>query len=158
MSDERVPFDAEPEDGVRVSGFIERDSDGVPVITSLTVSCTTEHHMGKLLRRLRLSEMVQQAAALLPPTTGYAVPTGPATGGRGMLSDDLMRRVAEAYLREVAPGQPPGAMGRLAAEFGRPEETMRGWVARARTRGWLGPGRQGRRGTEPGARLTQEQP
>jgi hypothetical protein len=154
MSEERVPFAAEPEDGVHVSGFVERDSEGVPVITSLTVSCTADHHMGKLLRRLKLSEMVQQAAALLPPAAGYAVPTGPATGGRQMLSDDLMRRVAEAYLREVAPGQPPGAMRRLAAEFGRPEETMRTWVARARARGWLGPSRRGRRNAEPGPRLT----
>jgi len=154
MSEERVPFEAEPEDGVHVSGFVERDSEGVPVITSLTVSCTTEHHMGKLLRRLKLSQMVPQPAALLTPTTPYAAPTGPATGGRQMLSDDLMRRVAEAYLREAAPGQPPGAMGRLAAEFGRPEETMRTWVARARARGWLGPSRRGRRGAEPGPRLT----
>jgi hypothetical protein len=154
MSVERVPFEADPEEGVHVTGFVERDSEGVPVITSLTVTCTTEHHMGRLLRRLKLSEMAQPAAALLPPTTAYIAPTGPATGGRSMLSDDLMRQVAEAYMRQAAPGQPPGAMGRLAAEFGRPEETMRTWVARARARGWLGPSKRGRRGAEPGPRFT----
>ena len=146
MSGDRVPFTANPEDGVHVSGFIERDSQGVAVITSLTVSCTTDTHMGKLLRRLKLSEMVQQSAALLPPVTEYVTPTGPATGGRQMLSDGLLRQVAEAYLREAAPGQPPGAVGRVASEFGRPEETVRKWVARARERGWLGPSRKGRRG------------
>lgn len=154
MSGDRAPFEANPEDGVHVSGFIERDSEGVAVITSLTVSCTTDMHMGKLLRRLKLSEMVQQSASLLPPATGYTTPVGPATGGRQMLSDDLLRQVAEAYLRETAPAQPPGAMGRLAAEFDRPEETMRSWITRARARGWLGPSRKGRRGAEPGPRLT----
>ena len=154
MSGDRSAFEAEPEEGVRVSGFVERDSAGVPVITSLTVSCTTEHHMGKLLRRLHLSDMAQPAAALLPPTTAYAEPVGPATGGRQMLGDDLMRQVAEAYLREAAPGRPPGAMARIASEFGRPEETVRTWVARARARGWLGPSKKGRRSVEPGPRFT----
>lgn len=154
MSDGRVPFETDPEDGVHVSGFIERDSKGAPIITSLTVSCTTEHNMGQLVRRLRFGELVQQAATRPPLGTVHAAPSGPPTGGRQPLDDDLLRRVAEAYLRETAPGQPLGAMGRLACEFGRPEETVRSWIARARSRGWLGPSRKGRRGAEPGPRLT----
>ena len=154
MSDGRVPFEAELEEGVRVSGLVERDSRGAPVITSLTVSCTTEHNMGQLVRRLRMGELVQRSAVAPPPAALVAVPKGPPTGGRQPLDDDLLRRVAEAYLRETEPGQPPGAVGRLASEFGRPEETVRGWITRARTRGWLGPSRKGRRGAEPGPRLT----
>lgn len=158
MSGDPVPFDIEThKDGVSVSGLIERDSRGAPVITSVTVSCTTEQNLGQLLRRLRLGELVQMVAAHPPPDPALATPIGPPSGGRQLLDDDLMRRIAEAYLRETAPGQPTGALGRLAAEFGRPEETVRSWIARARTRGWLGPSRQGRRGAEPGPRLRQEQ-
>lgn len=109
--------------------------------------------MGKLVRRLRLGELVQQAATQAPDDAVHSTPQGPQHGGRRPLDDDLLRRVAEAYLRETAPGQPTGAMARLAAEFERPEETVRSWLARARARGWLGPSRKGRRGAEPGPRL-----
>lgn len=154
MSD-RIPFQVPPsEDGVRVSGFIERDSKGAPVITSLTVVCTPEHSMGQLVRELRLGALLQQNLSGPAPTTTARTPTGPRHGGRQPLDDALLRSVAEAYLRETAYGQPPGAMKRLAAEFGRPEETLRTWVGRARSRGWLGPSRRGRRGAEPGPRLT----
>lgn len=155
MSDGRIEFEAVPvEDGVHVSGIIERDGNGAPVITSLTVSCTTEQNMGQLVRRLRLGEVLQQATSLPLATPIPQTPAGPDHGGRHLLDDGLLRRVAEAYLRETAYGQPTGAMGRLAAEFGRPEETIRSWIARARARGWLGPSRKGRRGAEPGPRLT----
>lgn len=71
-------------------------------------------------------------------------------------TDQLMERVAMAYLREAGNGQPPGAMKRLAEEFGRPEGTVRSWVGRARTLGWLGPTSPGHRAAEPGPRLRQE--
>jgi hypothetical protein len=154
MSD-RIPFQAPPsEDGVHVSGFIERDSKGAPVITSLTVSCTPEHSMGQLVRELRLGALLQQNLRGPAPSLPARTPIGPQHGGRQPLNDDFLKTVAEAYLRETAYGQPPGAMKRLAVEFGRPEETVRTWVGRARTRGWLGPSRRGRRGAEPGPRLT----
>jgi hypothetical protein len=72
---------------------------------------------------------------------------------RQRFTDELLERVALAYLRESEEGRPPGTMKRLAAEFGRPEETVRSWVVRARALGWLGPARSGRRGAEPGPRL-----
>lgn len=154
MSDSCVPFDVElGNDGVRVSGLIERDSRGAPVITSLTVSCTTEHSMSQLVRRLRMGELIQQAVPQVPPDLSWFVPAGPPKGGRRPLTDDLLRAVAVAYLRETAYGQPSGALTRLAAEFGRPEETVRTWISRARARGWLGPGMRGCRGAEPGPRL-----
>jgi hypothetical protein len=154
MSGRRITFEADIEDGVRIAGFIERDSNGAPVITTITVSCSTEHNMNHLLRRLRLGEVLQQAidrprAEPTPPG-----PIGPQRRGPQPLSDDLLKTVAEAYLRETARGRPPGALKRLAAEFGRPEETVRSWITRARARDWLGPSRQGRRGAEPGPRFT----
>lgn len=72
-------------------------------------------------------------------------------------TDELLERVARAYLRETEGGRPPGAMRRLADEFDRPEETVRSWVSRARTLGWLGPTSPGRRGAEPGLRLVAAQ-
>lgn len=145
------------EDGVQVSGTIERDSKGTPAITSLAVSCTPEHSMGQIVRQLRFGELLQRHLGEPPLSYAARTPTGPPTGGRQPLTDELLRDVALAYLRESAYGQPPGAMKRLAAEYGRPEETLRTWVGRARTRGWLGPSRKGRRGAEPGPLLRQEQ-
>jgi transposase-like protein len=74
-------------------------------------------------------------------------------GGRTPLTDDLLRHVAAAYLEETAPGSAPGAMRRVADRFGRPEETLRTWVTRARKDGWLGPSAKGRTGAEPGPKL-----
>lgn len=73
-------------------------------------------------------------------------------------TDELLERVAIAYLRETEGSRPPGAMRRLAEEFDRPEGTVGSWVKRARALGWLGPTSPGRRGAEPGPRLRQEQP
>lgn len=151
----RIAFQEAPtEDGVQVAGIIERDSKGAPVITSLTISCTPQHSIGQVVRQLRFGELIQRQFSGPPPASATRTPTGPPTGGRQPLTDDLLKSVAEAYLRETAYGQPPGAMKRLAAEFERPEETLRTWVGRARARGWLGPSRKGRRGAEPGPRLT----
>ena len=44
-------------------------------------------------------------------------------------------------------------MKRMAEHFGKPEETMRTWVTRARKDGWLGPSAKGRAGAEPGHKL-----
>jgi transposase-like protein len=73
--------------------------------------------------------------------------------GRAPLPDELLQQVAEGYLAESAPGKPRGAVKRLAQQLGRPEQTVSRWVARARKDGWLGPGRQGHEGADPGPRL-----
>lgn len=73
--------------------------------------------------------------------------------GRAPLPDELLHQVAEGYLAEAAPGKPRGAVKRLAQQLGRSENTVSRWVARARKDGWLGPGRQGHEGAEPGPRL-----
>ena len=77
----------------------------------------------------------------------------PRRGGRAPITSDLLREVAEVYLEETAPGKPAGGMKRMAERFGRPEETLRTWVTRARRQGWLGPSAKGRAGAEPGPRL-----
>ncbi|MGW1399271.1 hypothetical protein ACWCRF_11485 [Streptomyces sp. NPDC002405] len=77
----------------------------------------------------------------------------PLPEGYVRMTDALLRRVAEEYLKETAPGQPPRAWQRLAATFGRPSETVRTWVSRARKEGWLGQGVRGRPGAGPGYRL-----
>ncbi|AWT47581.1 hypothetical protein HXP45_26800 [Streptomyces actuosus] len=60
-------------------------------------------------------------------------------------------------MRETAPGKPQGATRRLSEAYGRPEQTVRTWIARARKEGWLGPSAKGRAGAEPGPRLRAEQ-
>lgn len=77
----------------------------------------------------------------------------PLPEGYVRMTDTLLRRVAEEYLRVTAPDQPPRALERLAETFGRPQETVRTWVARARKAGWLGQGVRGRAGAGPGPRL-----
>lgn len=117
---------------------------------------------GSLLRRLQVGDILHLARAV----TARAAQSGDvdpaevlqqskprASGGRGALSDELLRSVAVAYLAETAPGRPSGAVKRMAKEFDRPEETVRSWIARSRKAGWLGPSVKGRAGAEPGARL-----
>ncbi|WP_327069241.1 hypothetical protein [Kitasatospora sp. NBC_01302] len=82
---------------------------------------------------------------------------GSQRGGRARITPALLREVATAYLEETGPGVPSGAMKRMAERFGRPEETVRTWVTRARKDGWLGPGAKGRTGAEPGPRLQEWQ-
>jgi transposase len=75
--------------------------------------------------------------------------------GRAPLTDDLLRRVAVAYLEETAPGKDRAAVTRVAARFDRPVKTINNWIARARNEGWLGPAAQGRAGADPGPRLLE---
>lgn len=83
---------------------------------------------------------------------GAAAPAKPQPG-RAPLPDELLQQVAEGYLAESGPGKPRGAVKRLAEQLGRPEATVSRWVSRARKDGWLGPGRQGHEGAEPGPKL-----
>jgi hypothetical protein len=72
----------------------------------------------------------------------------PAQRGRPPLADDLLHRVARAYLREAVNG--PGLTRRLADLFDRPEPTIKDWVKAARSRGYLSPAVPGRRAAGPG--------
>lgn len=74
-------------------------------------------------------------------------------GGKPRVTDEQLRELAEAYLAETAEGKPARPLARIAEQFGRPEETVRTWLARARKEGWLAPGVKGRAGGEPGAKL-----
>lgn len=74
-------------------------------------------------------------------------------GGKPRITDEQLRELAEAYLMETAEGKPARPLARIAEHFGRPEETVRTWLARARKEGWLAPGVKGRAGGEPGAKL-----
>jgi predicted transcriptional regulator len=74
-------------------------------------------------------------------------------GGRPRVTDEQLRALAEAYLAETAEGKPARPVARIAEQLGRPEETVRTWLARARKEGWLAPGVKGRAGGEPGSKL-----
>ncbi|MFI5704857.1 hypothetical protein ACIA78_33055 [Streptomyces xanthochromogenes] len=63
--------------------------------------------------------------------------------GRPPLDGELLRAVAQAYLREAING--PGLHRRLADLFNRPEPTIKDWIKAARDRGYLSPAVPGRR-------------
>lgn len=56
-------------------------------------------------------------------------------GGKPRVTDEQLRNLAEAYLAETAEGKPARPLARIAEQFGRPEETVRTWLARARKEG-----------------------
>lgn len=82
-----------------------------------------------------------------------AKPAKQRRGGKPRITDEQLRELAEAYLVETAEGKPGRPLSRIAEQFGRPEETVRTWLARARKEGWLAPGVRGRAGGEPGPKL-----
>jgi transposase-like protein len=115
--------------------------------------------VGEILAEIRTQlaqEEARRGASRRGTADDRAVVTAgrpPRRSGRAPLTPELLQNVAIAYLQENMPGVGPGAMTRLARRFGKPEETMRSWVARARRDGWLGPSAKGRAGAEPGWRL-----
>lgn len=153
-----------------VTGDITRNAQGLVIsrLELLSKDPSGNGVTGGLLRRVAVSDILHVARAHVALAVqaevegGAAVfPTNPAEprrGGRGALSDDLLRSVAISYLAETAPGRPAGAVKRIAAEFERPEETVRSWISRARKAGWLGPSVKGRAGAEPGPRLRDLNP
>ncbi|MFE0737405.1 hypothetical protein [Streptomyces sp. NPDC058855] len=76
----------------------------------------------------------------------------PAQRGRPPLEEELLHRVAHAYLREAING--PGLHRRLAQLFDRPEPTIKDWIKAARQRGYLSPAVPGRRAAGPGLLLS----
>ncbi|GGW68471.1 hypothetical protein GCM10010503_52300 [Streptomyces lucensis JCM 4490] len=101
-------------------------------------------------------EEARRGGTQLPATEPVAPrqETGrPRRGGRPLITDDLLRQLAEVYLEETAEEKPAGALRRVAAKFDRPTETIRTWLARACKEGWLAPAVKGRAGGEPGPKL-----
>ena len=146
-----------------VRGVAKRGDRGL-TITSLEIIPDDGDIGGHLLRQLRVGNILAQVRAAVPPPTEdpHLVRVDEATrscecghrrGGWPAITDDHLRRVATTYLEETAPDADPGALARMARHFGRPEGTVRTWVKRARSDGWLGPGAKGRPGCEPGPRL-----
>lgn len=119
------------------------------VLNGVTAAMLRKVPVGLVLNHVRadIARMSPADPKSSPPSKA------PRKGGRAALSDELLRRVAVAYLGETRPDKPAGALQRLAAEFDRPEGTIRTWLAKARAGGWLGPGVKGRAGAEPGPRL-----
>ncbi|MBK3584862.1 hypothetical protein JHN49_14430 [Streptomyces sp. MBT57] len=156
-----------PGDDWVASGDIQRGERGL-VISRLELRPAGRDSSGvtgSLLRRVQVGELLAAARAELArakvPSSqkGHTVNSSPAKGtavrrgGRVALTDELLREVAVKYLIETLPSKPSGALSRMSASFGRPEETVRTWVGRARKDGWLGPSVKGRAGAEPGPKL-----
>jgi hypothetical protein len=149
-----------PDDWV-ASGVLSRTWRGL-AITELTVEPWIEvdnepgHITSKLLRKIPTGAIIAaaQSAGLAGDTAVPVEPPAPKRQpGRQPLSDELLRGIAEAYLRETAPGMPRGSITRLAEQYGKPKPMIARWVMRARGDGWLGPAAPGREGGEPGPRL-----
>ena len=166
-----VHFAREYEGGT-LRGDVSRGPTGL-VITRVEVSAPAETGVTlRLLRGTPLGEVltaVRAHAALedarrqgtrailgeepVPGVLTEDATEAPQTSGRTPMTEDLLRKVAMAYLDETGPGKDRRAIQRLAARFERPEGTVRTWVGRARKEGWLGPGAKGRMGAEPGPKL-----
>lgn len=166
-------FKHEADDGWSVFGDVTRGSQGL-VISRLEITPAEESSgvTAALLRKIPVGEIVAavrtKAAWEAAQRAGTKVITGEEAvpgvfdegdsavvrrSGRAPLTQDLLRQVAMAYIDENAPGKPSGAMKRIADSLGKPEQTARNWVARARRDGWLGPSVKGRTGAEPGPKL-----
>jgi hypothetical protein len=161
-------FEARPTSGDWLAkGDIARGSQGL-VISRMELQAVDPAGngiTGSLLRRVQVGDILHLARAVTARAaqsteTPVLEPSPPQarSGGRGALSDELLRSVAVSYLAETAPGRPAGAVKRMAQEFDRPEETVRSWISRARKAGWLGPSVKGRAGAEPGPLLRDMTP
>ena len=73
--------------------------------------------------------------------------------GRPGLPESHYRAVAVAYLELYESGVTHGILAELGRRFAAPHQTVRDWVARARSLGYLTPGKPGRSGATPGPRL-----
>lgn len=76
----------------------------------------------------------------------------PLNRGRRGYGPNHYRRIALRYLELVSEGR-RNVLVALAAEEGRPRETVRDWVRRATELGFLSPGKQGRAEARPGPNL-----
>lgn len=124
----------------------------LPENEDVTASLMRQIPLGTLLSRVRGQICAAPSSAIREASSSCAA----VPAGRTALTDDFLKGVALSYLRETAPGQEPGGTRRMAASYGRPEETIRTWITRARKAGWLGPSVRGRAGAAPGPRLRVE--
>jgi hypothetical protein len=152
-------------DDLHATGDVSRGNQGL-VITRVEITAPTPAGITHgLLRRVPLGDVLRFANTsnmvndpnIVAITTGirpavpadeYVIPPG-----RVLVTDDLLRHVALAYLEESRPGKDRAVLQRLEERLGRPKGTVRGWVQRARETGWLGAAVQGRMGAEPGPKL-----
>jgi hypothetical protein len=140
-----------------VTGEVARGPIGF-VITHMAISSPSPSGVTReLLRDVPIRDVIaaarshaQARQALLAPPSPVSVPV---TSGRTEMTDDLLQRVAIAYLEETAPGRERGAIQRMVDRFDRPRGTVQTWIKRARKEGWLAPGPPGRMGAEWGPRL-----
>lgn len=158
------PAVAEADRSWRIRGDVYRTEHGLKVsrIEVDTDPAGPVEVTGTLMRQIPIGTLLDYVRGRVSATLAADIPGMPAAAlavrsGRVELTDGFLRDVALSYLRETAPGQPRGATRRLSEAYGRPQETIRMWVARARKEGWLGPSPKGRAGAEPGPRLRAEQ-
>ena len=105
-----------------------------------------------MLKNVPLAAILADARCHAAPQTAVPIDI-PRTAGRTPMTGDLLRAVALVFIEETGPGKDRRAIQRMAERFGRPEGTLRTWIARARKDGWLMPGSKGRIGGEAGPRL-----
>lgn len=141
-----------------VAGDVIRTGAGLVISRAEVIAHAASGITHYLLRRVPLGALLAEArahvAAAEPAPTEMPATVSGDTGSRHLaMTDDHLRRVAMAYLRETAPGKDRAAISRMEAQFGRPRGTILTWIARARKEGWLGPAVRGRLGSEPGPKL-----
>lgn len=143
-----------------VSGDISRGEAGLAITRAEVNGSLPAGITHQLLRKVPLGEILTLGRAHLAAREApQSSPPAPETlpPGRILMTPDLLRRVAQAYIEETGPGKDRAVLQRLEARFGRPKGTLRTWIAKAREEGWLGPGVQGRGGAEPGPKLSEWQ-
>ena len=158
-----VGFRYDSPEGWTASGTVTRTRRRGVIITAIAFEGSAEDEgapgavTASALRQLPTGDILASAmrSDLLPPYEHEQPPPKrePRPSGRAPLTEELIRDVAETYLRESAPGKPRGALQRLSEHFDKPVPTISRWVQRARADGWLGPAIPGREGGEPGPRM-----
>jgi hypothetical protein len=159
-----------------IAAFVYRGEDGWTAIGTISKAFRglTINHLevdpaarngtvtARMLRDLPLSEILAAAAASEPVLEALRQIQDQAPPeiapemrrpGRAPIPDETLRRVAELYLEETAPGKERGAVTRVAAQMDEKPATISRWVFMARKRGWLGPATPGREGGVPGPLL-----
>ncbi|MFD5105723.1 hypothetical protein [Streptomyces cinereoruber] len=157
-----MPAAGEKERGWRIHGDVYRTEHGLAV-KEIAVKADLEGSAevtGTLMRQIPIGTILDYVRGQVSAKLTEGLPKAPAasgavSAGRTEMTDSFLRSVAISYLLETAPGKPPGGTRRLAESYGRPEQTIRTWVSRARKEGWLGPSARGRAGAEPGPRMQE---
>ncbi|MFF2384074.1 hypothetical protein [Streptomyces sp. NPDC058108] len=143
-----------------MSGDISRGDAGLTITRAEVNGHLPAGITHQLLRKVPLGEILALGRAHLAaqevPADARPEPA-PLPPGRILMTPELLREVAQAYIEESGPGKDRAVFQRLEARFERPKGTLRTWIAKAREEGWLGPAVQGRGGAEPGPRLSEWQ-